>query len=716
MTLRELIDFVKTLRPGAPFSDSIFITWINELEAEIQSNVFLLDISSMVFHKAAEEAVLADDAHTKVYWMYLCAMIDLANGEYSRYQDDVTIYNGLMSDYRIWYSERYDPANGRAEISGYYISAYSLAVKHGFTGSEEDWLRYISANAETALEAQKGAEAAQKKAETAQKGSEDAAGAALLYKNSAEAAKEASETARRGAEAARTGAETAHVASEGAREGAENALALAGEARTGAEGARDTALEARDGAVAARNAAQEARDAALRAEADAETAEADAETAEAGAVDARAGAEAAERAALAAQEAAEKARGLAEAARTGAETAREGAESAELAAVSAGEAAQAAKGLAELARDNAKAAETGAKLAQESAETARTGAETAQTAAERAKEAAESARSGAVSAKTAAETAQAAAEAARSGAVAAKEAAETARTGAEAAGDSAEASKAAAEAAKTAAQAAETAARAAQSAAEGSALQAEAWARGTEGGVPVASGHPAYQNNSKYYMEQSAAIVGGDYPTRAEAQGYAEEAEARAKEASAPRAHGHVRADISDFEHVHDERYYTQAAADEKLRGKADLVGGFVPSAQLPSYVDDVLEFPNQAGFPAAGESGKIYVALDTNKTYRWSGTGYVEISPSLALGETASTAYRGDRGKAAYEHISDGVRHITEEERQAWGGKQARLTFDAAPTAGSSNPVTSGGVKEYVDAALGDINTILDSINGEVV
>ena len=84
---------------------------------------------------------------------------------------------------------------------------------------------------------------------------------------------------------------------------------------------------------------------------------------------------------------------------------------------------------------------------------------------------------------------------------------------------------------------------------------------------------------------------------------------------------------------------------------KADLVDGKVPSSQLPSYVDDVLEFANLASFPATGESGKIYVALNTNLTYRWSGTTYAEISPSLALGETFSTAYRGDRGKTAYDH-----------------------------------------------------------------
>ena len=87
---------------------------------------------------------------------------------------------------------------------------------------------------------------------------------------------------------------------------------------------------------------------------------------------------------------------------------------------------------------------------------------------------------------------------------------------------------------------------------------------------------------------------------------------------------------------------------------------GKVPSAQLPSYVDDVVEGYLSAGkFYAEsahttiinGESGKIYVDLHTSKTYRWSGTAFAEISASLALGETSSTAYRGDRGKIAYDH-----------------------------------------------------------------
>ena len=79
----------------------------------------------------------------------------------------------------------------------------------------------------------------------------------------------------------------------------------------------------------------------------------------------------------------------------------------------------------------------------------------------------------------------------------------------------------------------------------------------------------------------------------------------------------------------------------------APLSGGVIPSQYLPGFVDDVVEYASKTAFPATGESGKIYVALDTNLTYRWGGTEYVEISPSIALGHTSATAYPGDEGAA---------------------------------------------------------------------
>ena len=80
---------------------------------------------------------------------------------------------------------------------------------------------------------------------------------------------------------------------------------------------------------------------------------------------------------------------------------------------------------------------------------------------------------------------------------------------------------------------------------------------------------------------------------------------------------------------------------------------GKVPSSQLPSFVDDVIEVESFDLLPETGETGKIYVTKDTNLTYRWSGSQYVEISESLALGETSSTAYPGDKGKATTDKVN---------------------------------------------------------------
>lgn len=100
---------------------------------------------------------------------------------------------------------------------------------------------------------------------------------------------------------------------------------------------------------------------------------------------------------------------------------------------------------------------------------------------------------------------------------------------------------------------------------------------------------------------------------------------------------------------------------------------GKVPAAQLPSYVDDVLEFSTKDQFPQTGETGKIYVAKDTNLTYRWTGTQYLEISQSLALGETPSTAYPGDKGKA---------------NRDALNSMPTKLTSYLTPTTSTSELV----------------------------
>lgn len=165
--------------------------------------------------------------------------------------------------------------------------------------------------------------------------------------------------------------------------------------------------------------------------------------------------------------------------------------------------------------------------------------------------------------------------------------------------------------------------------------------------------------------------------------------------------HSHTQSDISGLEAA-----LAAKAPNSALTGKADLVDGKVPASQLPGYVDDVLEYANLAAFPATGESGKIYVAQDNNKTYRWSGSGYIVISDTIALGETSATAYRGDRGKIAYDHSQNGNVHVTAAQKTSWDSKAAGnhghsyndLTDKPTiPTVPSSLPA-NGGNADTVD------------------
>ena len=158
--------------------------------------------------------------------------------------------------------------------------------------------------------------------------------------------------------------------------------------------------------------------------------------------------------------------------------------------------------------------------------------------------------------------------------------------------------------------------------------------------------------------------------------------------------------------------------------GVAELdSSGKVPADQLPSYVDDVLEYDSKTAFPGTGEAGKIYVAADTNLTYRWSGSAYVEISKSLALGETSSTAYRGDRGKAAYDHSqATGNPHGTtpaqigaaEADHTHSGSDITGLTASRALVADGSGKVAVSAVTAtelgYLDGVTSAIQTQLNA------
>ena len=132
--------------------------------------------------------------------------------------------------------------------------------------------------------------------------------------------------------------------------------------------------------------------------------------------------------------------------------------------------------------------------------------------------------------------------------------------------------------------------------------------------------------------------------------------------------------------------------------GVATLDGsGHILASQLPSSVDEIVEITSLSG---TGEAGKIYVNTTNNKTYRWSGSSFVEISASLALGETASTAYYGDKGKTAYDHS------------QITSGNPHNVTYTdvGAPAANGTGASGTWGISITGNAATATNATTADS------
>ena len=138
---------------------------------------------------------------------------------------------------------------------------------------------------------------------------------------------------------------------------------------------------------------------------------------------------------------------------------------------------------------------------------------------------------------------------------------------------------------------------------------------------------------------------------------------------------------------------------------------GRVPSSQLPSYVDDIIEgylynevfYEDQEHEHAiTGEGGKIYVDLTTNTSWRWGGSAYTQVSESLALGETEGTAYEGSKGKALKDafdlHESSAAIHITAAERAAWN--DASDNSHTHSNKSTLDKITDTDVTNWIDAS----------------
>ena len=171
----------------------------------------------------------------------------------------------------------------------------------------------------------------------------------------------------------------------------------------------------------------------------------------------------------------------------------------------------------------------------------------------------------------------------------------------------------------------------------------------------------------------------------------------------------------SNTAHNHDSAYYKKTEVDGKLGKKADLINGLIPSSQLPSYVDDVLEFDTREAFPATWEKGKIYIAINDDSQWRWTGTTYKKMVSSPwstdAIPEGSQNLYFTEaRAKGAVQSDLNGKADLV-------GGKVPASQLPEVSQIDESNLVhktwdeTIGGKKSfnegvYFDRSFG-LNTL---------
>lgn len=148
---------------------------------------------------------------------------------------------------------------------------------------------------------------------------------------------------------------------------------------------------------------------------------------------------------------------------------------------------------------------------------------------------------------------------------------------------------------------------------------------------------------------------------------------------------------------AHASSTYALASAIGVANGLATLDdSGLVPSSQLPSYVDDVLEFDSKDKFPATGEDGKIYIDKSDNKTYRYTGSGYLWINSAVATADEAVKAHKDADGNIitdTYEKKTDAAASLAT--------KQDKLTIDSTFSETSDNVATSKGIAAYVKNSI---------------
>lgn len=145
MKVRQAIELARGLKQidQVNYPDLLMLQFLNECEGKLQTEfLHIADVDCQRYTEGDMDMdLIVGPPHDKLYYAYLCAMIDFTNGEYAKYNNSIIVANAFMAEWAAWFNRTHE-RNGRQYL-GVFLSAYGIAVKHGYAGTEEEWLESL---------------------------------------------------------------------------------------------------------------------------------------------------------------------------------------------------------------------------------------------------------------------------------------------------------------------------------------------------------------------------------------------------------------------------------------------------------------------------------------------------------------------------------------------------------------------------------------------
>lgn len=146
-TVKNEIDAVCEIYRGHGVPSAVLCRWLSDVDAYIAREILHIDDWSCEYDCSSApdcELLVSEAPYRRMYLLYLSAMIDFTLKQYNAYANELSEYNRTLDDYRHYIVTKYNPASKSASArEGYYISPYTLAKKHGYKGSEADWIDHL---------------------------------------------------------------------------------------------------------------------------------------------------------------------------------------------------------------------------------------------------------------------------------------------------------------------------------------------------------------------------------------------------------------------------------------------------------------------------------------------------------------------------------------------------------------------------------------------